>query len=86
MKLYSLSYMAVIARVSKRYQVVIPKEVRKKLGIKEGDKVVFEIEGDEIRIRKVIDFLSLAGSLKGIKLSPRELREKVGEEIAKDAV
>lgn len=78
--------MAVIARVSKRYQVVIPKEVRKKLGIKEGDKVVFEIEGDEIRIRKVIDFLSLAGSLKGIKLSPRELREKVGEEIAKDAV
>jgi len=86
MKLYSLSYMAVIARVSKRYQVVIPKEVRKKLGIKEGDKVVFEIEGDEIRIRKVIDFLSLAGSLKGIKLSPRELREKAGEEIAKDAV
>jgi len=86
MKLYSLSYMAVIARVSKRYQVVIPKEVRKKLGIKEGDKVVFEIEGDEIRIRKVIDFLSLAGSLKGIKLSPRELREKAGEDIAKDAV
>ena len=29
--------MAVIARVSKRYQVVIPKEVRKKLGIKEGE-------------------------------------------------
>jgi len=86
MKFYNLSYMTVIARVSKRYQVVIPKEVRKKLGIKEGDRVVFEIEGDEVRIRKVIDFLSLAGSLKGIKLSPRELRDKAGEEIAKDAV
>ncbi len=39
--------MSLIARVSKRYQVVIPKEVRKRLGIKEGDSVVFEIEGED---------------------------------------
>ena len=78
--------MSLIVRVSKRYQVVIPKEIRKKLGIKEGDRIVFEIEGDKVRIRKVRDFLSLAGSLKGINLSPKELRNKVEEEIAKDAV
>ncbi len=78
--------MSLIARVSKRYQVVIPREVRKKLGIKEGDRVVFEIEGDEIRIRKVRDFMSLAGTLKGEPIPPERVRERVEEEIAKDAL
>jgi len=49
--------MSAIARVSKRYQVVIPREIRKVLGIKEGDRVVFEIDGDEIRIRIARDAL-----------------------------
>jgi AbrB family looped-hinge helix DNA binding protein len=66
--------------------VVIPKEIRRKLGIKEGDRVVFEIDGDEIRIRKVRDFMSLAGTLKGEPLPPEQLREKVEEEIVKDAL
>jgi len=78
--------MSAIARVSKRYQVVIPREIRKVLGIKEGDRVVFEIDGDEIRIRKVRDFMSLAGTLKGKLLSPGQLREKAEEEIARDAL
>jgi len=78
--------MSLIARVSRRYQVVIPREVRKKLGIKEGDRVVFEIDGDEIRIRKVRDFMSLAGTLKGELPSCGELRERAEEEIVKDAV
>ena len=86
MTFYNLSYMSLIARVSRRYQVVIPREVRKKLGIKEGDRVVFEIDGDEIRIRKVRDFMSLAGTLKGKLLSPGQLREKAEEEIAGDAL
>ncbi len=78
--------MSLIARVSRRYQVVIPKEIRKALGIKEGDRVVFEIEGDEIRIRKLRNFLELEGSLKGKPLSPKEVRNRVEEEIAKDAL
>ena len=78
--------MSAVARVSRRYQVVIPREVRKALGIKEGDRVLFEIEGDEIRIRKLRNFLELEGSLKGKSLSPEGIRERAEEEIAKDAL
>ncbi len=83
---FKLSFMSAVARVSRRYQVVIPKEIRKALGIKEGDKVLFEIEGDKIRIRKLINFLELEGSLKGKSLSPKEIRDRAEEEIAKDAL
>ena len=77
--------MSVIARVSSRYQVVIPKEVRREVGIKEGDRVLFEIEGNEIRIRKLRNFLELEGSLEKA-LSPEDIRDRVEEEIAKDAL
>ena len=78
--------MSAIARVSRRYQVVIPREIRKALGIKEGDRVLFEIEGDEIRIRKLRNFLELEGSLKGKSLRPEGIRERAEEEIAKDVL
>ncbi len=78
--------MSLIVRVSRRYQIVIPKEIRKALGIKEGDRVLFEIEGDEIRIRKLRNFLELEGSLKGKSLSLEEIRNRAEEEIAKDAL
>lgn len=67
-----------------RYRVIIPKEVGRAIGITEGDRVLFEIEGSEIRIRKLRNFLELEGALKGGTFSPKELREKVEEEIAKD--
>ncbi len=52
--------MSLIARVSKRYQVVIPKEVRKRLGIKEGDSVFLRYlhdgtEKDREKFRKLIE-------------------------------
>jgi len=78
--------MSLIARVSRRYQIVIPKEIRKALGIKEGDRVLFEIERDEIRIRKLRNFFELEGSLKGKSLSPEEIRDRAEEEIAKDVL
>ncbi|MBO8180206.1 MAG: AbrB/MazE/SpoVT family DNA-binding domain-containing protein [Archaeoglobus sp.] len=37
--------------VGKKGQVTIPKEIREKFGLKEGEKVVFEVRGDEIIIR-----------------------------------
>ncbi len=37
--------------VGKKGQVTIPKEIREKFGLKEGEKVVFEIKGDEIVMR-----------------------------------
>ena len=39
-----------MARISVKGQVTIPIEVRRKLGLKEGDKVVFVEQGDNIVI------------------------------------
>ena len=37
-----------VAKITSRGQVTIPIDIRKKLGIKEGDKVVFIEEGNRI--------------------------------------
>ena len=38
------------AKVMARGQVTIPVDVRKALGVSEGDRVSFVVEGDEVRI------------------------------------
>jgi len=43
-----------ISKVSVRFQVVIPKEVREKMKLKEGDKIAFyEDEQGNIIIKKI---------------------------------
>ncbi|HID42850.1 MAG TPA: AbrB/MazE/SpoVT family DNA-binding domain-containing protein [Archaeoglobaceae archaeon] len=42
-----------IVRVSGKGQVVIPKEVRKKLGIRAGGKLAVIVKDDEIILRKI---------------------------------
>jgi len=37
-----------VAKITSRGQITIPIDVRKKLGLKEGDKVIFIEEGDSI--------------------------------------
>jgi AbrB family looped-hinge helix DNA binding protein len=44
--------------------VTIPKAVREALGIKEGDAIVFRVEGSRAVLARTADFLSLAGSVK----------------------
>ncbi len=41
-----------LSNVSKKYQITLTKEVREKLGIKEGDKVVFVEKNGDIVIKK----------------------------------
>jgi AbrB family looped-hinge helix DNA binding protein len=43
----------IIATLSSKGQVTIPAEVRKRLGLTSGDKLVFEIEDDQVRIKPV---------------------------------
>lgn len=43
-----------IVTVSRKYQVVIPKDIREKMGIRAGDKVVVRIEGKRIVIEPII--------------------------------
>jgi len=56
--------MDVAARVSSKGQVTVPKVVRDALGIKEGDAVVFRIEGHRAVLARTPDFLALAGTIK----------------------
>ena len=55
--------MEVAARVSSKGQITIPRAVREALGIKEGDEVLFRLEGNRAVIARTPDFLELAGSV-----------------------
>ena len=50
------------ARVTSKGQVTVPKAVRDALGIREGDEVVFHVEGNRAVLTRTPDFLALAGS------------------------
>jgi antitoxin PrlF len=52
------------ARVTSKGQVTVPKAVRDALGIKQGDEVVFRVEGNRAVLARTTDFLSLAGTVK----------------------
>lgn len=44
------------ARLTAKGQVTVPKEIREKLRLDPGDVLGYEVEGDEMRIRKVQRF------------------------------
>lgn len=51
------------AKVTSKGQVTVPKAVRDALGIKEGDQVVFRVEGDRAVLARTPHFLDLAGTV-----------------------
>lgn len=51
------------ARVTSKGQVTVPKAVREALGIKEGDELVFRVEGNRAVLARTAGFISLAGSV-----------------------
>ncbi|MBS3089081.1 AbrB/MazE/SpoVT family DNA-binding domain-containing protein [Candidatus Pacearchaeota archaeon] len=42
-----------IGRVSSRGQIAIPVDVRRALGLEEGEKLMFVLDGDVLTIRKI---------------------------------
>lgn len=42
------------SRLTRKYQATIPAGVRKTLDLHAGEVVAFDIEGDEVRLRKAI--------------------------------
>ena len=55
--------MDVSARLSSKGQVTVPKAVRDALGLVEGDKVVFRVEGTRATLARTLDLLELAGAV-----------------------
>jgi AbrB family looped-hinge helix DNA binding protein len=41
-----------LSKVTSKYQATIPLKVRKLLGIKQGDAVVYDIKNGEVRLRR----------------------------------
>lgn len=50
------------ARMSSKGQVTVPKVVREALGIKEGDEIVFRVQGNRAVLARTPDFLTLGGT------------------------
>ena len=40
------------SKLTKKYQATVPENVRKKLELKAGDVIVFDIDNDTIKLRK----------------------------------
>lgn len=67
---------SVMVRVTKKYQVTIPKEVREALGIKAGDEVVFIKTKEGYVIKRLKDFVKEMAELsKDIEETLEEMRE-----------
>ena len=60
------------AKVSSKGQVTVPKVVRDALGIREGDAVVFRVEGNRAVLARTPDFLDLAGTV-GVPAAKRNV-------------
>ena len=59
--------------VSPKFQVVIPKEIRKRFGLRPGQKIQLVVYGNRIELIPVIPIKRMRGFLKGIDTSvPRE--------------
>jgi AbrB family looped-hinge helix DNA binding protein len=41
-----------VSRVTSKGQVTIPKEIREALNLSEGDRIVYQTDGDRVYIRK----------------------------------
>lgn len=55
---------SVTAKITSKGQITLPKEIRERLGVEEGDTVRFEIEGGEIKVYpdRSFDFTTLIGA------------------------
>jgi len=66
-----------VTKVTRNYQITIPAEIRRALGIKEGELLEVQLEGDRIviqRLRRERKRLKL-----GRNLTPEEIEESIEE-------
>ncbi|RLI41043.1 hypothetical protein DRO64_08110, partial [Candidatus Bathyarchaeota archaeon] len=62
-----------------RGRVVIPKELREKLGLRPDQRFLIEVRGDEIVLKPALDvekfIAELKGCVHGSRIRPHELKE-----------
>ena len=75
-------------KLGEKGQVVIPKDVRKYLGLKEGSEVVFEVRHGEVLLKpdtvdpkKIVeDFCNIVPKGKRIRLSSKKIKKILEEQ------
>ncbi|WP_099209227.1 AbrB/MazE/SpoVT family DNA-binding domain-containing protein [Thermococcus henrietii] len=68
-----------LTKVTRNYQITIPSEIRKKLGIKVGDILLVEVEDGKVVLKKSeLELPLLPG---GKKLTVEEIEETIIEGI-----
>ena len=70
--------MSTLTTISSKYQIVIPRDVRKKFNLKPGQKLMFIPYQKSMRLVVVPSIKDARGSLKG--LNTDNFREEVDEE------
>jgi AbrB family looped-hinge helix DNA binding protein len=74
-----------IGTITSKGQTTVPKEIRDKLGLKPGDKIVWTVENGRVRLRaKNRSIKELAGFLRRPGQKPASL-EEIDEAIAQAA-
>jgi antitoxin PrlF len=48
--------MPMTSKITSKGQTTLPKEIRDKLGVRSGDSLVYEVEGNAVRVRKAEPF------------------------------
>ena len=66
--------------VTRRGQTTIPQEIRKKLDIREGTRLLVDAEGGKVVFRKIPSIFDLAGKSKMTKEEAFTLLDKMREE------
>ena len=59
-----------LTKVTRNYQITVPRDIREQAGIREGDKIVLTIENNEIKMKKFDEdvFKSAFGSWKNANI------------------
>jgi AbrB family looped-hinge helix DNA binding protein len=64
------------SKISSQNQITLPTDVRKKLGVKPGDKIVFIEEDDKIVVRSLKDLIyEVVDGLKDLDKTDKEFRK-----------
>jgi len=74
------------AKVSTKYQIVVPKKVREAMGIKKEDILLFKIEDNGVKLEKFDELLKKHVGTVKLKKEFKVLRREFNEEMAQEVV
>jgi len=75
--------------ITRKGQVTVPAEIRRELGLKQGDKVAFILDEGEVRLERTGSVVQrTAGAFRSRKppLTPEQLRESAEQAMADEAL